>query len=77
MATFARATAVPVAHDAPRADVPARQAAGTVHDTVAWLHATGRLTDRQAGTAAWPAPASILDSLPGMAGTAQIEEALP
>ncbi|MGW3959596.1 SDR family NAD(P)-dependent oxidoreductase [Amycolatopsis sp. NPDC005003] len=53
-ALYVCATAVPVAADAPTGGVPARPAVDTVRDTVAWLHATGRLTDRQAGAAALP-----------------------
>lgn len=45
------ATAVPVARDAPTGGVPARPTLETVRDTVAWLHAAGRITDRQAGSA--------------------------
>ena len=79
-AIYVCATAVPVDDAAPRADVPARPALETVHDTVAWLHTTGRLTDRQAGIAAGPATAftaSNSDAGPGAPGTAEIEEALP
>ncbi|WP_370966687.1 NAD-dependent epimerase/dehydratase family protein [Amycolatopsis sp. cg9] len=49
-ALYVCATAVPVDAGAPRGDVPARPVPETVRDTVAWLHATGRLTGRQAGT---------------------------
>jgi nucleoside-diphosphate-sugar epimerase len=76
-AIYVCATAVPVDAAAPRADVPARPALETVHDTVAWLHTTGRLTDRQAGIAAWPGTASTSDAGSGAPGTADIEEALP
>ncbi|VVJ20390.1 NAD-dependent epimerase/dehydratase [Amycolatopsis camponoti] len=46
------ATAVPVDPDAPTGGVAARPALETVRDTVTWLHATGRITGRQAGSAA-------------------------
>ncbi len=71
------ATAVPVAADAPAGGVPARPALETVRDTVAWLHATGRVTDRQAG-AAVPAAGrhSAVFTGPG-SGTVQTEEVLP
>jgi dihydroflavonol-4-reductase len=79
-AIYVCATAVPVAAAAPRGDVPARAALDTVRDTVTWLHATGRLTDRQAGTTATPAgsaTASRSDTGPGRPGIAETEEVLP
>ncbi|RSD10801.1 SDR family NAD(P)-dependent oxidoreductase [Amycolatopsis eburnea] len=69
-ALYVCATAVPVEPGAPRGDVPARPAPETVRDTVAWLHATGRLTGRQAGTA------GILSTVDAGAG-APTEEVLP
>ena len=45
------ATAVPVAADAPGGGVLARPVLETVRDTVAWLHATGRITGGRAGRA--------------------------
>ncbi|MGW4065350.1 SDR family NAD(P)-dependent oxidoreductase [Amycolatopsis sp. NPDC004747] len=78
-ALYVCATAVPVAADAPTGGVPARPAVDTVRDTVAWLHATGRLTDRQAGAAALPALSS--SDGPGRSGTVPAhvptEEVLP
>jgi dihydroflavonol-4-reductase len=79
-AIYVCATAVPVAAGAPAAGVPARPALDTVRDTVAWLHATGRLTDRQAGTAAGtvvPPAASPSHAGPGRSGVTQTEEVLP
>ncbi|WP_439382518.1 NAD-dependent epimerase/dehydratase family protein [Amycolatopsis lexingtonensis] len=69
-ALYVCATAVPVDGSAPDGDVPARPALETVRDTVAWLHATGRLTGRQAGT---PAILSTVDAGAG----APTEEVLP
>ncbi|MEQ0565880.1 SDR family NAD(P)-dependent oxidoreductase [Amycolatopsis sp. NEAU-NG30] len=66
------ATAVPVAADAPAAGVAARPVLDTVRDTVAWLHAAGWLTRRQAGTAL----SSAVRTGPG-SGTVQTEEVLP
>ncbi|MDQ7806729.1 SDR family NAD(P)-dependent oxidoreductase [Amycolatopsis sp. A133] len=74
-ALYVCATAVPVAADAPTGGVAARPALDTVRDTVAWLHTTGRLTDRQAGAAA-VSTASIPDAGPGRSGI-QTEEVLP
>jgi hypothetical protein len=74
------ATAVPVAADAPAGGVPARPALETVRDTVAWLHATGRVTDRQAGAAVPAAPGAgrLSAALTGPGpGTVQTEEVLP
>ncbi|SFW72363.1 NAD-dependent epimerase/dehydratase family protein [Amycolatopsis australiensis] len=75
------ATAVPVAGDAPAAGVAARPVLGTVRDTVAWLHATGRLTGRQAGAAILPDPSTSdgtgsVPTGPGP-GTVPMEEVLP
>jgi dihydroflavonol-4-reductase len=74
------ASAVPIAADAPTGDVSARPVLGTVRDTVAWLHATGRVTGRQAGAAIRPG-LSTSDSGPSALtgpgpGTAQTEEVL-
>jgi nucleoside-diphosphate-sugar epimerase len=78
-ALYVCATAVPVAADAPTGGVPARPAPDTVRDTVAWLHATGRLTDRQAGAAALSTvfTVPVPDAGPGRSGIVQTEEVLP
>jgi len=76
-AIYVCATAVPVAGDAPAAGVPARPVPDTVRDTVAWLHATGRLTDRQAGKAAGSPTPPLTDDGPGRSGITQTEEVLP
>ncbi|UOX89482.1 NAD-dependent epimerase/dehydratase family protein [Amycolatopsis sp. FBCC-B4732] len=71
-ALYVCATAVPVDAAAPHAGVPARPVAQTVRDTVAWLHASGRLTRRQAGTVLLPR-VSTVDAGVG----APTEEVLP
>jgi nucleoside-diphosphate-sugar epimerase len=73
-AIYVCANAVPVAVDAPAGPGGARPVAETFRDTVAWLHATGHLSDRQAGTAALPVTA---DAGPGRSGTGQTQEVLP
>jgi dihydroflavonol-4-reductase len=65
-AIYVCATAVPVDGDAPTQGVRARPAGDTVRDTVAWLHATGRLTARQAGAAARPETAARIPAQPRM-----------
>jgi dihydroflavonol-4-reductase len=79
-AIYVCATAVPVAADAPSGGVSARPALETVRDTVAWLHATGRVTDRQAGSAALSTSDASWHSAahtgPGV-GAVQTEEVLP
>lgn len=71
------ATAVPVAGDVPSGGVAARPVLETVRDTVAWLHATGRISDRQAGSALSTVDVrhAVLTG-PGP-GAVQTEEVLP
>ncbi|SEF33315.1 Nucleoside-diphosphate-sugar epimerase [Amycolatopsis pretoriensis] len=71
------ATAVPVAADVPSGGVAARPVLETVRDTVAWLHAAGRITRRQAGTAVSTVDVrnAVLTG-PGP-GAVQTEEVLP
>jgi hypothetical protein len=66
------ATAVPAGPAAPTGGVPARPVAETVRDTVAWLRRAGLLTERQAGAADVPAPAST----PAVRGTGPTGKAL-
>jgi dihydroflavonol-4-reductase len=75
-ALYVCAVAAPVVPDAPTAGVPARPVADTVRDTLAWLHARGLLTDRQAGRAA-RMTLHTMDAGPGGTGTALMKEASP
>jgi dihydroflavonol-4-reductase len=76
-ALYVCASAVPVAAEAPGAGVPARPVARTVRDTVAWLHATGRLTDRQAGAAALPTVPMTTTAVPAEPGPSRPRRVLP